>query len=286
MASEAPGWGVCMMPQDTPQTDATLWDTRVLFYSSSPKLPVSIIGTSLISRKCGLPLLWMMQAGGIMSLGSSPTYVDPFSSWIFSGDTGDAFVYIYPSAPDYRQFTLQLNASKSAPVMAAGTNENWWFVPHDGGNRSDPVMFMSAIGNETSLAGGQDGSVFLNQPQSEAVQPGNGSFLQWRLITPLVNGIPLNTQLIRNEAYGTYLHCGGIGQGLNLVRDIPPDHETYGPCLWSPGITPVTQGFDIPNPSMGGAMATVASWKPGVLGIYLQYWQETNNVNQLWTFRR
>jgi hypothetical protein len=286
-AGEAPGWGVTMLPQGEGPVEEKLWDVRVLFYRSNPKLPLSVIGTSLVNRKCGLPLLWMRQAGSFMSLGSSSTYVDPFSSWIFSGDTGDKFVYIYPSAPDCRQYTLQLNDAGTRAVMAPGSKENWWFIPYDAGDRSAPISFMSARGDGSAMGGDRHGAVFLYQPSAEdqASQPGNATAMQWRLVTPFPYGVPLNTQFIRNELLGTYLHCSGIGQGLNLVSELPPDHENYDRCLWSPGVTPVEQGFDIPNPASSGAMATIAPWKPGIFGIYLQDWQGDNGINQLWTFQ-
>lgn len=289
-AGEAPGWGVRMLPQGSGDIQSTLWDLRVLFYSSAPGAPLSVIGTSLISRRCGLPLLWMRQLGNYMSLGPSSTFVDPCSSWIFSGDTGDAFVHIYPSAPDARQYTLGLNPQETVAVMSPEPLETWWFVPqaaYGDGNASEPIQFVSANGLGC-LVGGQDGSVIVTHLRAAGNpgQPDGAMSDQWRLITPLVNRVPLNTQLIRNEADSSYLHCAGIGQGLNLLKTIPGDHESYGPCLWSPGLTPVAQGFDLPNPAMGGAMATVALWKPGVYGVYLQYWQAENGVNQLWTFRR
>jgi hypothetical protein len=288
--SDRPGWGVRMLPQGSGDIVDTLWDMRVLFYSSGPGALLSVIGTSLISRRCGLRLLWMRQGkDGYITLGPA-SEVDPYSAWIFSGDTGDAFVYIYPAAPDIRQYTLGLNDGKTRAVLSPDPKENWWFVPqaaYGDGNASEPIQFASASGLGY-LAGNQNGAVFLfdikaaGDPGQSANNPGN----QWRLITPLVNRVPLNTQLIRNEANSSYLHCAGIGQGLNLLKTIPGDHESYGPCLWSPGVTPVAQGFDIPNPSMGGAMATVAPWKPGTYGIYLQDWQAENGVNQLWTFQR
>jgi hypothetical protein len=281
------GWGVYMLPQDSGNIQDTLWDTRVLFYTSGSGAPLSVIGTSLISRRCGLPLLWSTLPS-YMTLGPAGS-VDPLSSWIFSDDTGDAFVYIYPSAPDLRQYTLGLNDAKTVPLLSPDPKETWWFVPYDsGGNASEPVMFMSANGHGMSLAGLKSGAVYINEPEAanQPIEPGNAVYTQWRLITPLINRVPVNSQLIRNEGLKTYLHCAGIGQGLNLVAQVPPDHESYGPSLWLPGRTPVAQGFDIPNPSMGGAMATIAPWKPHMFGVYLQDWQADNGVNQLWTFQR
>lgn len=268
-----------LMAQDSP-LENTIWDLRVMFWGGE-SAPCSVLGTSIIHRKTGLPLRWRGYDQQVV-LGTDPNdYGDSFHSWIFGPKEGDSYCYVMTSDTRFAGYTLQVDGN--TVVVRASTDKKegfWWFIPWDGdqgdhGSASSPVAFVSSWTGDQLLKGNSDGSVTV-----AGIPPaGITKDMQWQLITKLVNQVPQNTTLIRNVELKTYLHGGGIA-GLNLVSQVPPDHEGIGPSMWLPARTPLVNGFSIPNPSYDDAVTTCGTGSDN--GVYLRFWTGTNN--QLWTF--
>lgn len=267
-----------LMPQASP-IDNTLWDVRVMFWGGEGA-PCSVLGTSIIHRKTGLPLRWRGYDQQVV-LGTEPLYYgDSFHSWIFGPKVGDSYCYVMTSDTRFGGFTLQIDGNTVVVRASSGSDDGyWWFIPYDGdkgdqGSASSPVAFVSSWTGDHLLQGTSAGAVVVTSIPSTGISKD----MQWQLITKLVDQVPQNTQLIRNVELKTYLHSGGIA-GLNLVSQVPPDHEGIGPSMWLPARTPLVNGFTIPNPSYD-AVTTCGTGSDN--GVYLRNWTGTNN--QLWTF--
>jgi len=267
-----------VMPQDSP-IDNTLWDVRVMFWGGE-SAPCSVLGTAIVHRKTGLPLRWRGYDQQV-ELGTDPRdYGDSFHTWIFGPKVGDSYCYVMTSDTRFGGYTLQVDGNTVVVRASSGKDEGyWWFIPYDGDqgdkeSQSSPVAFVSSWTGDHLLQGTSAGAVVVTSIPSTGISED----MKWQLITKLVDGVPQNTQLIRNVQLKTYLHAAGIA-GLNLVSQVPPDHEGMGPSMWMPARTPLVNGFSIPCPTFD-AVTTCGTGSDS--GVYLRNWAGTNN--QLWTF--